>query len=194
MLVARNSLLSVMVSLWVLVFAFCMTSFSVPLLVSGEVPLSFDYLIYLKGFVEGDWSYAGLLGFIEWIFLGSLFLVGQNQRQEEPRGDEIWPFRNKYSFLFGLNWLPVGALLMSVLYISLEELKKAWQTLTPEIFSILKNTFFVSLWAMLFYTLIFWTQAYILRYAGVRRFHQFFLVFKPNFIGFYRVFYDPTFL
>ena len=187
MFVTRDSLFPVMISLWILVFSFCMTSFSVPLLVSGEAPSSFDYLIYLKGFVDGDWSQAGLLGLVEWIFLGSLFLINRSQNQEDLRGDEIWPFKSKYSFFFIFNLLPVGAILMSVLYISIGEFRGALKTLSPEVLSIFKNTFFVSVWAVFFYTLIFWTQAYILKYSWVRRFHQFFWPVSPillAFIGF----------
>lgn len=190
-LVIIGSLPSVIFYIWILVFSFSITSFSVPLLLSGKVPSSFDYIIYVRGYIDGDWASASVLGIIELIFLGSLFFLKSEKITYYPKNSNLQIFKvdkNKYKFLASgfifLNLFPVLMIILSVTYFSLSDLKIAFLNLKNVIFVLGQNTFFLTAWTLFFYSLIFWTQAYLLKYKEARIFHRFFWSLTPVLIAF----------
>jgi ABC-type Fe3+ transport system permease subunit len=179
-----GELASTVFYIWILIFSFSMTSFSVPLLLSGDIPSSFDYLIYIKGYIEGDWSSASILGFIEFVFLGALFFVKGQKLTLSSRNTNFVILNDKRAFFFLLNFLPLIFIFLSLLYFGESSFGEALLSLNKDIYEILINTVFLSAWTLLFYSFLFWSQIYILKYEFVRRFHQFFWPLSPILLSF----------
>lgn len=170
--------------IWILVFSFSLTSFSVPLLLSGTIPSSLDYLIYIKGYVEGDWSSASILGFIEFIFLGCLFFLRTYKISISNRNSNFTILNDKKAVFYLLNFLPLIFILTSILHFGDANFAEAIHTISKDIKNILINTLILALWALWFYSFLFWTQMYILKYEWVRKFHQFFWPLSPILLSF----------
>ena len=170
--------------IWILVFSFSLTSFTVPLLLSGSIPSSFDYLIFVKGYVEGDWSSASVLGIIEFAFLGCLFFLKSQKLSFFSRNTNFTLLSDKKSFLFLINFLPIIFVIISLLHFGDADFLDSVNALSKDLLLILLNTLFLSLWTIWAYSLIFWTQAYLLNYFLVRKFHQFFWPLSPILLSF----------
>lgn len=170
--------------IWILIFSFSLTSFSVPLLLSGSIPSSFDYLIYIKGFVDGDWASASLIGIIEFIFLGCLFFLRTQKLSTLSRNANFIILKDQKSFFYLLNFLPLLFIMLSLLHFGSANLADAFSALSKDFNEILINTFFLSAWTFLFYTVIFWSQLYLLKFESVRKFHQFFWPLSPILLSF----------
>lgn len=74
--------------LWVnffIIFIFCFSSFSVPLMVGGGRGLNLEVLIYEKIFVEHNWNMAVTLGFLQTllIFFLSVMIFREQRRPQE---------------------------------------------------------------------------------------------------------------
>ncbi len=170
--------------IWILIFSFSLTSFSVPLLLSGSVPSSFDYLIYLKGYVEGDWASAAFIGILEFVFLGCLFFLRTEKLSTSARNTNFIILRDPKSIFYLFNLLPLMLILISLFHIGEGNSLEAFKALSFDFREIIINTFFLSSWTFLFYTLIFWSQLYILKFESVRKFHQFFWPLSPILLSF----------
>ncbi len=183
-LIILGELAPTILYIWILILSFSLTSFSVPLLLSGQIPSSFDYLIYLKGYVEGDWASASLLGLFEFVFLGCLFFLRTQKLTLSSRATSYVVLRDKNSIFFCINFVPLLFIFLSLLHFGNADFGNAAKAFQHDFLEILINTVFLSSWTILFYTLFFWTQLYILKFQFVRKFHQFFWPLSPILLSF----------
>lgn len=179
-----GELLPTIFYIWILILSFSLTSFTVPLLLSGSVPSSLDYLIYLKGYIEGDWASASLLGLIEFVFLGCLFFLRSQKLSFIPTNTNMTLLLDKKSIWYLLNFLPILLVIISLLHFGNADFSSALQSLGTDLKDILFNTSFLVLWTLWCYSFIFWTQVYLMNILWVRKFHQFFWPLSPILLSF----------
>ncbi len=170
--------------IWILILSFSLTSFTVPLLLSGSVPSSLDYLIYVKGYVDGDWASASLLGLIEFIFLGCLFFLRSQKLSFIPTHTNFHLLQDKKSAFYLLNFLPIVLVILSLLHFGNADFSSAIMSLSLDFKEILFNTSFLVFWTLWCYSFIFWTQVYLMNLLWVRKFHQFFWPLSPILLSF----------
>lgn len=72
-----------------LVFAFCFTSFSIPLILGGGRGTTIEILIFEKIRISGDYSTATALTFIQTLFLASLALVLSRSKKLEIKNEYV---------------------------------------------------------------------------------------------------------
>lgn len=183
-LVVLGELAPTVFYVWILIFSFSLTSFTVPLLLSGNIPSSFDYLIYMKGYVDGDWASASLIGIIEFVFLGCLFLFRTQKLSLASRNTNFIILKDKRSMFYILNFLPLALILLSLLHFGDADIGRALNSLRSDFSEIIFNTLFLAAWTIFFYSLIFWSQLYILKFESIRKFHQFFWPLSPILLSF----------
>lgn len=170
--------------IWVLVFSYCLTSFSIPLILSGEgVATSTEFLIYQKGFVEGDWSAAAFWGLLQVMCVALLF----KSRSSLTYGKEKLAF-TAFKMRWPLHWLGSMATLIlgvSLLVIPVSRLPVAFENLKVDVWDILSNTALLASWTLLFYGLYFWSHVVLIWRKGPWVFYQKFWSLSPILMGVY---------
>lgn len=169
--------------IWTLVFSYCLSSFSIPLVLSGDRATSFEFLIYKNGFIDGRWDIAAFWGLLQVLIIALLFKTRpQALHTKQQANVQIikfkWPF-----FVLGL--VASGILVFSFIPTRWEGFSLAIQQMQDDMEAIALNTIFLSLWTLFFYSLYFWSTVIFIRHKLSWTFYQKFWPLSPILLGLY---------
>lgn len=176
----RTSLLYV----WVLIFSYCLTSFSIPLILSGDgLATSTEYLIYKKGFLEGNWSAAAFWGIVQVLFVAFLFKSSEAHSYGKDKA-----FLGIYKVRWPFHYLGSVAsvmLLLTLVMWPVAQMDVAFEHLRVDAYDITINTLLLAGWSLLFYGLYFWSQVVLIWCKMPWYFYQKFWSLSPILMGVY---------
>ncbi|MCO5113059.1 MAG: hypothetical protein M9899_02675 [Bdellovibrionaceae bacterium] len=169
---------------WVLIFSYCLTSFSIPLILSGEgLATSTEYLIYKKGFIEGNWSAAAFWGIVQILFVAFLFKSSTVRAYGKDKA-----FLGMYQIKWPFHYLGSVAsvmLLLTLMMWPVAQMDVALEHLSVDAYDIAVNTLLLAGWSLLFYSLYFWSQVVWVWNKIPWYFYQKFWSLSPILMGVY---------
>lgn len=173
-----------LVYIWVLVFSYCLSSFSIPLILAGSrFATSLEQLIYQNGFIEGSWSVAAFWGLLQVVFVALLFRSKLFSTSEKSYVSvHCWKIRFPGYFF---SAIASALLVFSLMIFSPELLLQAWTHIRLELKPVFINTSLLVLWTLFFYSLYFWSQVLLIRQELYWKFYQKFWSLSPILLGVY---------
>lgn len=184
-LLCRGELLVPILYCWILVFSYCVTSFSIPLVLSGEkTVVSFEQLIYQKGFVDGRWSEAALWGLLQIILVALLFKSRPALTGGKDKTSDTQVYKIQYPFYF-FSIAASVILILALVSFPTATFASAWKNLSVDFKDMLSNTLLLAGWSFLFYALYFWSHVVLVWGKGPWVFYQKFWSLSPILLGIY---------
>lgn len=184
MLITRGELKVSFWYVWTLVFSYCLTSFSIPLILSGDnSATSLEYLIYHHGFIEGNWTVAAFWGLLQVLIVAYLFKVKPDLSfGKEKQFANIFKISSPFHIF---SAIASAMLLVGLLILPVTQLDQALKNLSVGMAEILFRTGLLVSWSLLFYSLYFWTHVVLIWKKGPWAFYQRFWSLSPILLGIY---------